>query len=212
MARAPRPLQAGLTLHLTAHAIPDLLCCPDNDARARFLQLALKACGTTLCQVHAYALMDNHVHLLLSSLADQGVARLMARLLGRHTALLNRLEGRIGPRWHQRYASLVIKDEAHLVNSYLYIEANPWRAGLVEHPARSTWTSYGFNALGRVEELLTPHAVVLHLAQPGEDWRSAYSRLMEEYLKTAVRYKGAARLPLTTDPLAGLHVCMVDPR
>lgn len=212
MARAPRPLQAGLTLHLTAHAIPGLLCLPDEDARVRFLQLALAACRVTTCQVHAYALMDNHVHLLLSSQADDGVARLMARLLGRHTALLNRLEGRIGPRWHQRYASLVIKDEAHLVNSCLYIEANPWRAGLVEHPSQSTWTSYGFNAQGRKEELLSPHPVVLQLAPPGEDWHSAYSRLMEEYVKTAVRFKGAARLPLATDPLAGLHVYRVDPR
>ena len=211
MSRIPRPLQADLVLHITTHALPDRLCFPDEESRLRFRQLTTRFSRLESCQIHAYALMDNHVHLLLTGQKEGASACLMHRLLGRHAQLQNRVEGRFGPRWHGRYSALVIENENHLLRSVLYIEANPWRAGLVEHPAQSTWTSYGANGLGRPEELITPHEILTRLGSPDEDWHTAYARLMDEYIRTAVRYKSPVHLPLTADPFVGLHVFQRDP-
>ena len=212
MGRPLRNPPAGLVLHITAHAIPDRLCFPDADARMGFLQLALLACRREPCRVHAYALMDNHAHLLMSGSSDGAVCRMLHWLLARHAVVLNRAEHRCGPCWRDRYASIPIESESHLMRSHLYIEANPWRAGLVEHPAHSPWTSYHFNGWGHPDELLTPHDLLLSLPDPDGDWHSGYRRMMDEYIRTAVRFKSPMGRPLYSDPLAGLHVFGVDVR
>jgi len=212
MGRHARDHKANVLLHITAHAIPDRVCCPDAFSRAQFLQLALAARRLEPCLIHAYALMDNHIHLLMAGEIDGSIGRMLKWLLSQHTKTLNRSAGRVGPCWHGRYSFVPIKDEAHLLRSHLYIEANPWRAGLVDHPAESTWTSYGFNGLGQRNELLTPHEVLLGLAGPGKDWHNAYCDRMDEYIQTAVRYKSPMRKPLYSDPLAGLQVFGVDIR
>jgi putative transposase len=183
-----------------------MLCFPDCDSRTRLLQLALEYSRKSHCLIHAYALMDNHLHLLVTGQVDGAVARMMASLLGRHSRLQNLLEGRVGPRWHWRYSSTCVEDKSHLLRCCCYIEANPWRAGIVEHPSQSTWTSYGANAMGRKEELVTPHPAICTLAAPGQDWRGVYREVMEAYISTGVRFKSPSRLPLSPDPLAGLHV------
>jgi putative transposase len=212
MGRTTRNPAAGQVLHVTAHAIPDRLCFPDGAARMRFLQLALRACAREPCSIHAYAMMDNHLHMLLSGEMEGSPGRMLKVLLANHAVALNRAEGRGGPCWRGRYSCIAIQSELHLVRSHLYIEANPWRAGLVEHPALSTWTSFHFNGLGCPDELLTPHEVMLGLAGPSKDWRAEYRRLMDEYIQTSVRYKSPLGKPLYSDPLAGLHVFGVDVR
>lgn len=209
MGRPQRTHEADLILHVTAHAIPDRLCFPDETARILFLQQALQLQRHVACRLHAYAMMDNHLHLLLAGESDGAISRFLQQVLGRHALLLNRLLGRSGPCWHGRYSFIPIVDEQHLLNSHLYIEANPWRARLAEHPADSGWTSYGFNGLGRLEELLTPHEVLRDLGGTSKDWHSAYARLMDEYIRTAVRFKPPIRIPVYADPLAGLHVCTI---
>jgi len=212
MGRVPRNPSAGVVLHVMSRSIPDRLCFPDGDARMRFLQLALRACRQEPCHLHAYAMMDNHVHVLLSGASEGAPGRMLKILLANHAVALNCAELRGGPCWRGRYACIVVETELHLVRSHLYIEANPWRAGLVEHPADSTWTSYHSNGLGQPDELVTPHEVMLGLAGPGGDWRMEYRRLMDEYIRTTVRYKSPTGRPLYADPLAGLHVFGVDVR
>jgi putative transposase len=206
MGRPPRNHTADLILHVTVHAIPDRLCFPEDSTRALFLQLAQRFRRHDPCRLHAYALMDNHLHLLMAGESDGAICRFLKQLLGHFTLILNRYLARTGPCWHGKYSFIPIQDEGHLLNSHLYIDANPWRAGLVEHPADSGWTSYGFNGRGRKEELLTPHEMLLQLGGPQEDWHLAYARLMDEYIRTAVRFKPSIRGPLCSDPLAGLHV------
>lgn len=196
MGRRKREHKQDLLIHVTAHAIPDRLCCPDQSSRTRFVQLALSASTREPCRVHAYAMMDNHIHLLMAGERDGAIGRMLKWLLGQHAVCLNKVEGRSGPLWRDRYTFIPIENEVHLLRSHLYIEANPWRAGLVEHPNQSTWTSFHFNGLGQKDELLSPHEVLLNLAGQDGDWRAAYRQFMDEYIQTAIRYKSPNRKAL----------------
>jgi len=93
------------------------------------------------CAVHAYALMTNHVHLLLTpgtagSAGSAGSAgRIMKRLGQRYVQYVNRSYRRSRTLWEGRFRSCLGQEERYLLGCYRHIELNPVRAGMVEHPA-----------------------------------------------------------------------------
>ena len=94
-------------------------------------------------EVHAYCLMTNHVHLLLTPRDGTGIARLMKRLAGRQTRRHNRLEGRTGTLWEGRYKSSPVDTDSHLLACCRYIELNPVRAHILVEPETYPWSSCG---------------------------------------------------------------------
>jgi putative transposase len=204
-----RPLAAGQTLHVTAHALPSRLCFPDEDSRGLFRQLLSRTARAGQVEFHAYALMDNHMHLLLTTCQEGAVAKVMWGLLTGQALGRNRWEGVRGPLWLPKYSSIVVKDDAHLLNTYLYIDANPWRARIVEHPRDSTWTSFRALTLGGWDCFLTAHPVFAELGPDESARRTTYADLMERYLRVANRCKGPARIAKDEDPLAGLRLTTV---
>lgn len=93
--------------------------------------------------VHAYCLMTNHVHLVLTPGEDTaGVGRLMRRLAGRLTRKVNGRSGRRGTLWEGRYKASPIQTERYLLACSRYVELNPVRAGMVATPAEYPWSSY----------------------------------------------------------------------
>lgn len=206
MPHLPRPLAAQLTLHVTAHALPRRTCFDDEGGRLAFLQRLARLGPELKVDLHAYALMDNHLHLLLTSREEGACAVFMRRLLSGHAVLRNRQQGQVGPLWLPRYSCVVVEEDEHVLNSCLYIDANPWRARLVEHPRDSRWTSYRVLAEGETGTLLQPHIVISQLADSPTACQMAYGRIMEQYLERAIRSKSLGRAPLASDPLAGLRL------
>jgi putative transposase len=98
--------------------------------------------------VHAFCLMTNHVHLLLSPSDAAGIGKLMKRLAGRQTRHHNRLEGRTGTLWDGRYKSSPVERDDYLLACCRYIELNPVRAGIVADPQDYAWSSCRYR-LGR---------------------------------------------------------------
>ncbi|MDB6145130.1 MAG: transposase [Pseudomonas sp.] len=94
-------------------------------------------------KVFAYCLMTNHVHLLLSPDTPSGLGQLMKALAGRMTRYRNKLDGRSGTLWESRYKSSVVQADRYLLACSRYIELNPVRAGMVEHPQDYLWSSFG---------------------------------------------------------------------
>ena len=94
------------------------------------------------CRIYAYCLMTNHVHLVIDP-GDQpeNLARLMKRIAGRQTRLVNRLEGRSGTLWEGRYRSSPIDTDRYLLACCRYVEMNPVRAGMIHDPADYPWSS-----------------------------------------------------------------------
>ena len=137
------------------------------------------------CAVHAYALMTNHVHLLLTPERMDSLAGLMKDVGQRYVQYVNRRYGRTGTLWEGRFKSCAVQDEVYLLRCHRYIELNPVRAGLVHHPRGYPWSSYRYNADGRDSRLVTPHPIYRALGQDPHDRRAAYRTLFEDDLARA---------------------------
>lgn len=131
------------------------------------------------CRVHAYVLMTNHVHLLVSGEAPGG---LMKALGQRYTQHINWRYGRTGTLWGGRYKAGLVQSESHLLVCQCYAELNPVRAGMVDYPGQYRWSSYRCNAEGKANAIITPHSVYERLGPDPAARLRAYRALFEQPL------------------------------
>jgi putative transposase len=113
----------------------------------------------TGCRIHAYALMTNHVHLLVSADRPEAPGALMKALGQRYVQYVNRVYRRSGTLWEGRFRSCPIQEEIYLLACQRYIELNPVRAGMVNHPGEYRWSSYRANGQGEHDVLVRPHSL-----------------------------------------------------
>jgi putative transposase len=109
------------------------------------------------CAIHAYCLMTNHVHLLLTPHTQDSCARLMKQLGQCYVQTFNKAHKRSGTLWEGRFYSCLVPTEGYVLNCYRYIELNPVRAGMVSAPALYPWSSFTANAEDRRRSFLRPH-------------------------------------------------------
>lgn len=129
------------------------------------------------CALHAYVLMPNHVHLLATPNQKGGTSLLMKHLAQRHAQFINRMRRRSGSLWEGRFYSNAVEGGRYLFNCYRYIELNPVRAGLAQHPSEYRWSSHLINAEGTPSGMVTPHPQFTGLADTSADRRAAYRAL-----------------------------------
>ena len=134
------------------------------------------------CDIHAYALMTNHVHLLMTPARPDSIPRLMQSLNRRYAQYSNRIYRRSGSVWEGRYKASLIQAEEYLLTCYRYIELNPVRADIVKDPGEYRWTSYRWHGLGQINELITDHALYIELSKTEEERRKAYRALFRAHL------------------------------
>jgi putative transposase len=179
MSRPPRPDIPGIPQHVVQRGNNRLPCFLDDDDRLFYLayfRLCLEKHG---CALHAYVLMSNHVHLLLTPSLPGAVPRLMQEFGSRYTARFNQRHHRTGSLWEGRYRACLVDSDAYLLACHRYIEANPVRAGMVLSPEDYRWSSHCANAWGAADPLLTPHLDVLSLAGGAGDRFEAYRSLFD---------------------------------
>jgi len=111
-----------------------------------FVQCLAAACREYDVALHAWVLMTNHIHLLASPGTEASIPRMMQWLGGHYARYFNRCYRRSGSLWEGRYKTSLIDSDAYLLKCYRYIELNPVRAGMVEHPRQYPWSSYRENA------------------------------------------------------------------
>ena len=87
------------------------------------------------CQLHAYVLMSNHVHLLMTPIEANSISKLMQSLGRYYVQYFNKKYMRTGTLWEGRYKATLLDSETYLLTCYRYIELNPVRAGIAGHPA-----------------------------------------------------------------------------
>jgi len=158
-------------------------CEEDYHCYLYWLTNALKAHGAAL---HAYVLMTNHVHLLVSAPDPQAVPHVFMSLGRRYVQYINRTYRRTGTLWENRYRSSLIDSETYLLVCQRYIELNPVRACMVDNPAQYAWSSYRFHALGARNELVTPRPEYLALGNNRTSREQAYRALFQQALDQTV--------------------------
>jgi len=135
------------------------------------------------CAIHAYVLMTNHTHILVTPGARDSVSRLL-QYVGRHyVPYVNNKNGRSGTLWEGRFKASLIDAEAYLLACYRYIELNPVRAKMVAAPGEYPWSSYRSNALGVNNSLLTGHPLYLALDANVQTRQSKYRALFGTHLE-----------------------------
>lgn len=149
----------------------------DGDYRV-YLEWLSEAAATHGCAIHAYVLMTNHVHLLMTPVEHRSVSDTLQALGRRFVPYINRSYGRTGTLWEGRFKANPVQEDAYLLSCYRYIELNPVRAGMVDDPAHYRWSSYGANALGEDNPLLHPHPLYLALGADDAGRHAAYRELV----------------------------------
>jgi putative transposase len=129
------------------------------------------------CEVHAYVLMGNHVHLLVTPYEPGAISATMQDLGRRFVRVMNAVHGRTGTLWEARFRSSIIDTENYFLACQRYIELNPVRAGLVSQPAEYRWSSHLYYAAGQRNRLISEHSVYQRLGATQLERRAAYLSL-----------------------------------
>lgn len=180
MARQRRLDLPGLPQHIVQRGNNRNACFFDDGDRHRYLDLLRDTAGAAGVEVHAYVLMTNHVHLLLTPNREGTVSAVMQAVGRRYVQRFNALRGRTGTLFDGRFKASLVQTERYLLCCYRYIELNPVRAGLAADPRDYRWSSYRGNALGEPDALLTPHPCFADLAVTPDQRARAYRAFVAE--------------------------------
>jgi len=160
MARQPSAQQSGIALHLVQRGRHACFC--GEEERLAYLQRLRAASAALDCRLHAYVLMGNHVHLLVTPARANGGTTLMHEL--------GATQGNLD--------TTPVVAPRYVLHCMRYIELNPVRAGLVRHPADYRWSSYRANALGGEDALVTPHPCYYALGRTAQARCAAWRQLL----------------------------------
>jgi putative transposase len=194
MARLPRYFVPGVPLHIIQRGNNRQVIFAEDEEFAFFRECLLDAAHREGLWVHAYVFMTNHVHLLATPNSETSAGRTLQSVGRRYVQYFNFRYGRTGTLWEGRYKSTVIDAEEYLLACCRYIELNPVRAGMVEHPRNYLWSSYHANADGESDELVTQHEVYSRLGSGASERQAAYRQLFRSALgeTTVERIRGTA--------------------
>lgn len=173
MPRRPRLELPGVPMHLTHRGVNRAAVFLDDVDYLEYRRLLRQALGEFEVALHAYVLMTNHVHLLVSAPQIGAVSRAMCLLGKLYVPTFNRRYGRTGTLWEGRFKSCLVDSDGYLLQVYRYIELNPVRAAMVENAADYPWSSVHANLGVAQDTLLTPHAVFAAFAS-GDGGVAAY--------------------------------------
>lgn len=186
MPRRARLSVAGIPWHIIQRGNNRSVCFYAEEDY-QFYLLHLKELADKFgCAVHAYVLMTNHVHLLLTPEKKESVSLLMKNLGQRYVQYINRTYRRSGTLWEGRYKSCLTQTEDYVLACYRYIELNPVRASMVDHPRDYNWSSYKTNAEGVVSDLIKPHDEYLKIDRNDNKRRKNYRGLFNAHIEQSI--------------------------
>src|SRR5690606_21228096 len=124
--------------------------------------------------VHAFVLMDNHVHLLLSAGQIGRIAPAMRAVGQAHVQAFNYRHGRSGTLWQGRFKSCLVDTDRYLLTVIRYIELNPVRAAMVARPEDYRWSSVHTHLDRACDPLITLHPLYLSLGHDSAERADTY--------------------------------------
>lgn len=140
MARKLRLIYPGVAVHIIQRGVNRVPCFRADTDYLVYLSQLRQYAAEHGCAVHAYCLMTNHVHILVTP-AREGSCTAMMRDLGRrYVPYFNARHERTGTLWEGRFRSCLVQSAHYVLACYRYIELNPVRADMVNHPAAYFWS------------------------------------------------------------------------
>mgnify|MGYP001826003121 FL=1 len=183
MPRKPRFNLPGVPQHIIQRGNNREPCFYSSDDYQKYLDDLKQSAKKYDCRIHAYVLMTNHVHLLVTPMLENGISQMMQALGRRYVNYINTSYHRTGTLWEGRYKSWLIDSEMYLLTCMCYIELNPVRAGMVDYPEEYIWSSYTQNAQCLNSGIIKNHPVYLTLGKTVEERQFVYRGLFQRYME-----------------------------
>lgn len=177
--RRPRIVVPGIPMHIVQRGNNQQSCFSNEEDYASFLDWLGEYSHLSQSSVHAYVLMPNHFHLLVTPRHKQSICILMKRLGQRYVQYFNRKYKRSGTLWEGRYKSCLVEPGEVLLDCYRYLELHPVWDGLARNPSEYKWSSYGVNGLGNTSDMVIFHQEYHKLGASAAEKISAYQRLIK---------------------------------
>lgn len=182
MSRKPRFTLPGVPQHVIQRGHNRAPCFFAEADYRRYRQDLHAAALENQASVHAYVLMTNHVHLLVTPGHANSITHMMQDLGRKFVRYINRSYRRSGSLWEGRFKAGLVDSEVYLFTCMRYIELNPVRAGMVQHPGEYHWSSYAANAHGETDALIQPHPLYQQLGSTLDECQAAYRALFGNQL------------------------------
>ncbi len=179
MSRQPRIAVPGYPHHIIQRGNNRQAIFADAEDYQRLLDALREHATANQVAVHAYVLMSNHLHLLVTPQTTEGMSRTMQALGRGYVRHFNRRHGRSGTLWEGRYRSTLIEAERYLLACMVYIDLNPVRAGMVAAPADYPWSSHAHHVGLRSDPLVTPHPLYWAMGNTPFAREQAYAQLVD---------------------------------
>ncbi len=181
MPRRKRTYLPGYPYHIVQRGNNREACFFESENFQFYLELWKECCKRYGVGVHAYCLMTNHIHFLVTPDRPDSISRTMQVVGSRYGYYFNRTYKRSGTVWEGRHKSSLVQSERYLLTCIRYIELNPVVVHMVGKPEQYRWSSYLVNAWGR-ESGLVFHPEYLSLGATDESRCHAYRELFRYQL------------------------------
>ncbi|MFH0341820.1 MAG: transposase [Chromatiales bacterium] len=200
MPRKPRMYLAGLPCHVVQRGNNRCATFFDDADYRHYLDCLKEATARYRVSLHAYVLMTNHVHLLMTPSDGLGVSGVMQSLGRRYVQYINHQFRRTGTLWEGRHRASLVHAQHYLLICYRYIELNPVRAGMVSHPGEYRWSSYRWHAYGEPDRVVCDHELYDALGKDDASRQRHYRELFAAALDPAdvhaIRQASSFSMPL----------------
>ena len=135
----------------------------DDDDKQRFIETIYEKKQGNAYYLHAFCLMDNHVHIMLSEgIGD--VARVMKRITVSYVYYFNKKYKRVGHLFQDRYRSEMVENDGYVLALARYIHQNPVKAGIVASADMYKWSSYqGYVDIGDYWSKMIDKEIIMEL-------------------------------------------------
>jgi len=182
MARKPRFNLIDVPQHVVQRGNNKQACFYSEKDYRFYLKCLAKYSEKYHCLIHAFVLMGNHVHLLVTPQKTFSVSHMMQAIGAKYVPYFNNTHERTGTLWEGRFKSNLVDTNHYLLACMRYIELNPVRAGMVTTPNEYLWSSYQTNACAKKTSLITPHPTYLALSSDKIARHANYLQLFSDAL------------------------------
>ncbi|WP_227510104.1 transposase [Marinobacter excellens] len=203
MPRRPRICPAGMPQHVIQRGNNRQECFQDLADRATYATYLSRYQREFQVDIHAWVLMSNHTHLLVTPNAEGALSSLMKAVGQRYAQYYNHKYDRTGTLWEGRFKSCLVDTDQYFLQCQRYIELNPVKAGMVEYAGDYQWSSYNCHAYGMRSGMHTPHDCYLNFQPDAErrfiSYRSFVASPSPDGMDEQIHYAAISGKPLGSE-------------
>lgn len=158
----------------------------DDEDRQRLLDILRDASREYGLAIHAYALLDDHLHLLATPQQADALSLSMQALGRRYVAGFNRRHQRQGGLWAGRYRATIIDPTRYLFSCMVFIELHAQRTHAAHRAEDYHWSSIAHHLGRRTDPLIMDHVLFWALGNTPFERQAGWRRRLEDGLSLAV--------------------------